>query len=254
MHNERAVSEILGYSLVFTLVVLSVAIVSVGGLSAYQDAENFERETNAQKAYDVLHNNLEDIYYQSAPSRGTEIDLGDTSLAMGDRVTINVTVEENGGSREVFIIRPQPLVQDLGEGDRLVYEGGAVFQTTRDGGILQQAPPMVLREDTANIIVPNVTQPNDRSVGSGTVLIRARGPSRTLLYDNTTRDPQVDNLIINITSPRAPLWEEHLSERGAFAGTNDCRLEADDTRVICESNSIEQVYLTRIPVQMFFDR
>lgn len=253
MRDARAVSEILGYSLVFTLVVTSVAIVSVGGLSSFQDAESFERENNAQKAFDILHNNLEDIYFQSAPSRGTEIDLGETSLAMGDPVTINVTVEENSGGREVFQITTRPLVQNLDGESRLVYEAGAVFQTTRDGGIGRQAPPMTLRGDTAYIIVPNVTQPNSRSVGSGTVLVRARSSGQTLEYQNTTQDAAVDNLILNITSPRAELWEAYLSERGAFDG--NCRLPAGtDDRVICETGSIEEVSLVESKISLLFDR
>ena len=69
--RDRGVSEVLGYALVFSLVIVTVSIISVSGLSGYQNAQSFERQSNAEKAYDVMHNNIEDIYYKGAPSRAT---------------------------------------------------------------------------------------------------------------------------------------------------------------------------------------
>lgn len=248
--RDRAVSEILGYSLVFSLVIFSVAVVSVGGLTGYQNAEEFERQSNSQKAFDVLHNNLEDIYYQSAPSRGTEIDLGETALTLEDPVVINVTVE--GASRKEFQIESQPIVQDLGDDSgELVYEGGAVFQTTRDGSIILQRPPMVLRGDTAHIIAPNVRAATARSVGSGTVLIRAQSKGQQIRYRNTTRDPTAD-LTVNITSPRSDLWYGYLTERSAF-DESDCSQPEDDV-VVCGPVSLDQVTLVESRVNIVFDR
>jgi len=249
MCDDRAVSEILGYSLVFSLVITSVAIISVGGLAGYQSAENFERQSNSQKAFGVMHNNLEDIYYQGAPSRGTEIDLGETSLALDDPVLVNVTVE--GATRQEFLIESQPIVQDLGEGNELVYEAGAVFQTTRDGGRVRQAPPMILRGDTAHLIVPNIREASSRSVGGGTVLIRAQSQAQQLRYQNTTQDGATD-ITVNITSPRSDLWYEYLVDRGTF-NESTCETPADDV-VVCGPVSVEQVYVVESRVNIVFDR
>lgn len=253
MPEDRAVSEVLGYSLVFSLVIVSVAIISVGGLNGYQEAQDFERQSNAQKAFDVMHNNLEDIYYQSAPSRGTEIDLGETSLSLANPVVINVTVENPSASnREEFIIESQPIVQNLGDGNELVYEAGAVFQTSRGGGIIRQTPPMTLRGTSSHLIVPSIKQASGRSVGSGTVLIRGRSQGQDLLYQNTTRDPDVD-LTINITSPRANLWYEYLTERGTF-DDGDCDLSSSGEEVVCGPVTMEEVHIVESNVDILFDR
>lgn len=250
MRDEHGVSEVLGYSLVFSLVLVSVAIVSVGGLSGFQNVETFERQSNAQKAFDVMHNNIEDVYYQGAPSRGTEIDLGDTRLQFDDPVVINVTVDD--GSRDEFIVRSHPLVQDFGNGDgHLVYEAGAVFQTSQEGGTVRRHPPMTLRTGTANLIVPNVSQPDTRSVGSGTVLIRARSNGQDLLYRNTSRDPSAQ-LTVNVTSPRADLWERYLTSRGAFSD-GDCTRPRDD-RVVCGPVTQQEIYVVESDITILFDR
>ncbi|WP_302080345.1 DUF7289 family protein [Salinibaculum rarum] len=248
MCDDRAVSEILGYSLVFTLVITSVAFISVGGLAGYQSAENFERQTNSQKAFDVMHNNLEDIYYQGAPSRGTEIDLGETSLTLADPISLNVTL--NGtNNEENFTITSRPLVQSLGDGNKLVYEAGAVFQTTRDGGVVRQQPPMLLRNNTAHIIAANISEPAARSVSSGTVLIRAQSQDRFLRYQNTSRQKNV-SLTLNITSPRSELWYEYLDNTATFRG--DCTLSGDF--VSCGPVNLEQGYLVEVRLAFIFDR
>lgn len=248
MREDRAVSEILGYALVFTLVIVSVAMVSVGGLSGYQSAEEFERQNNAQKAFDVMHNNLEDIYYRGVPSRGTEIDLGDTSLALAEPVSINVTLDGTNSSRNVTI-RSQPLVQDLGNGNELVYEAGAVFQTTPDGGIVRQRPPVILRDDTVHIIAANVSEVSAGGVGGGTVLIRAQSQERFLHYQNTTRDPPVE-ITVNITSPRSDLWYEYLDRTATFGGS----CEALDGRVSCGPVEVKQAHLVESRVDIIFDQ
>lgn len=249
MHSpdSRGVSEILGYSLVFTLVVFSIAVVSVGGLSSYQSAEEFERQNNAQKAFDVLHNNLEDIYYQGGPSRGTEIDLGETSLTLADPITVNVTV--NGTTRNEFEFETRPLVQDLGDGSTLVYEAGAVFQTTRDGGVVREQPPFTLRDETAHFLVPVLSQRSDRSIGSGTVLVRAQRDTQRLRYSNSTQDPV--NVTLTITSPRGDLWYEYLTARGPL---NDGNCSLNGNEVTCGPVEIETVYVVESNIKIFFDR
>lgn len=245
---DRAVSEILGYSFVFTLVLVSVAFISASGIPSFQNAEQYERQTNAQKAFNVMHNNLEDIYYNGAPSRGTEMDLGETQLGVGDNATINVTVD---GVSDSFIIQTRPLVQTFDDDSELVYEGGAVFYSTRDGGVVREEPPMTLREDRVHIIAPNISHRTDRQVGSGTVLVRARLRNQELRYANTTDDTPTD-LTINITSERRDLWQEYLTSKGTF-DDGDCTTKGDDV-VECSVDNLDQVYLVESEVELFFDR
>lgn len=243
--DTRSVSEILGYTLVFSLVVVTVAVISVGGLSSYQEAQNFERQTNAQKAFDVMHNNFEDIYFKGAPSRATEVDLGETELALGDPITINITV---AGQTDMNITT-RPLVQNLGDENELVYEAGAVFQTTRDGGVVRRGPPMLLRSDTVHVIAPNLTTTGRSGVGGGVVLVRARSLNQSLVYENASAS---NDITINVSSPRSDLWQEVFVERGAF-DEGDCDLSADNDWVSCDV-TVDRVYLVRSDIGVFFDR
>lgn len=245
MRDDRAVSEILGYALVFSLVLVTVAIVSVSGLSGFQNAESFQRQQNAQTAFDVLHGNLEDIYYQDVPRRATEIALGETQLSYGDPVTLNVTVDG-----ESFVVESQPLVQRFGEGDKLVYEAGAVFYTTKSGGgVVLQEPPMLFQQEMANVMLANVSPGSSGGVGGGTILVRARSTGRELHYPNATQDLE-GNLTINITSPRADLWHEYLTSQSGFS---DCLVSSGDNRVKCNA-TFNQIYVIEPHLQLSFTR
>lgn len=247
--RDRGVSEVLGYALVFSLVIVTVSIISVSGLSGYQNAQDFERQTNAQKAYDVMHNNIEDIYYKGAPSRATEIDLGESQIYLGDPVVINVTA--NGTT--VVNVTSRPIVQNLGDDNRLVYEAGAVFQTSSQGGIRKREPAMTLGSDRAHIIVPNISQGGGTSgLGNGIVRVRARSLEQSLKYQNTTRDDpvKVNVTIETTTATRADLWEEYFESKALF---DDCGPFDGAETVACETTA-EALYIVQSDISIFFDR
>jgi hypothetical protein len=245
--RNRGVSEVLGYVLVFSLVVVMVAIISVSGLTGYQDVQTFERQSNAGKAYDVMHNNIEDIYYGGAPSRATEIDLGETRLSLGGPVTINVTAG-SGSDRVHTNVTTRPLVQRLGDGNELVYEGGAVFRTSPEGGLLRRDPPMTLRADSAHVIVSNVSQQGRRGVGGGLVRVRARSLDSTVRYENRSDSGDI-SLNVTVHSPRADLWAAHLEAQPTF---DSCTV--DGSRTSCETDDLDRLYVVQTDLGIYFDR
>jgi hypothetical protein len=247
--RDRGVSEVLGYALVFSLVIVTVSIISVGGLSGYQKAQDFERQTNAEKAYDVMHNNIEDIYYKGAPSRATEIDLGESQIYLGDPVDINVSV--NG--TEELNVTSRPIIQNLGDDNRLIYEAGAVFQTSRQGGIQKRDPAMTLGSDRVHIIVPNISQGGGTSgLGNGIVRVRARSLGQELSQNTTIESGNITVTIENTS--RADLWREYFERKPLF-GSCDLPNDSKTRTVRCDSDTfVEELYLVQSDISIFFDR
>ncbi|MEA5386913.1 hypothetical protein VB779_07480 [Haloarculaceae archaeon H-GB11] len=101
--SERAVSEVVGFALVFSMIVAMVAIVTLGGMGQLQSARDFEQANNAERAFEVLADNLADVHQRGAPSRATEIDLEHAQLFVGDPVTINVSGEDTSGAAPIQI-------------------------------------------------------------------------------------------------------------------------------------------------------
>lgn len=240
--SERAVSEVVSYVLVFALVVSSVGIVSVSGLGTLQDIRNDEQMANAEKAFSVLADNLADIHRRDAPSRATEISLGEAQIETAENVTMRVSVTDTSGDTwqsEQWQIRP--IVYRGDEGRRLVYEAGAIYRTSNGGGIRVQNPPFVITEDRVLLSVVGLNRPNRQALSGSTVLIRARSQSTAVAYSST--DDDVRNVTVSIQdTPRTERWRDYFES----VGFGSCSTSGNDIDCTFEPNptgSIDQVYV-----------
>ena len=208
--RERAVSEVLSYSLIFGLIIASIAIVTVGGVNSLQTAQTNEQLSNAERAFDVLHDNLADVYSEGAPSRATEISLGDSQLFLDENVTFRVKLDGVPEiSREI-----RPLVFRI-DGDRqLVYEAGATIRSERDGGIVLNAPPLALDADGAghaHLPIVRTTSADVQSMGSTTILVRGQSWNREVLQSYVTNGPDLE--YVEIETPRSGAWQDYFDQR-----------------------------------------
>jgi len=210
--RDRAVSEVLGYALIFSIILVSIGIVSVGGLSALQETRDAEQLDNAERAMSVLADNTEDIYARDAPSRATELSVGSASLSLGENVTVNATVHA-GGTRTTHSYTLRPVVFRSGT-TRIVYEGGAIFRDQPDGGSILRDPPFVFTGAPRQQLVVVQTAGPSQSVAGSAVLARMKATQRDVAFEDNTSSPA----FLNITSPRAELWERYLADQNGITG------------------------------------
>ncbi|MFC6864528.1 hypothetical protein ACFQGE_13810 [Halomicroarcula sp. GCM10025817] len=211
--SERAVSEVLSFTLVFALIVTSVAIVSVSGLGSLQDVRDAEQLENAERAFDVLADNLADLHRQGAPSRATEISLGQAQLATEDNVTMTVKVEDDSGTTiDVGTWEIRPLVYSGNQDRELVYEAGAIFRTNRDSGFVVRDPPLVVDDDRVLLSIIGLNSPQVQSLGGSTVLVRATHREADVAFSRT--DGSIQSLTVQVESPREAQWEQYFESHG----------------------------------------
>jgi hypothetical protein len=211
--DDRGVSEVIGYVLVVSLVITTVGVVSVSGIGVLQDAREAEQIENAKRAFDLLADNMEDVYREGAPSRSTEIQLGSAQLVAQQTTTINVSWV-NSTSDQVFRQFSTTSITYRGDGDqRLIYDAGAVFRLSRpDGpGAVLREPPFVVTGERAVVTVPRLRTAGTTAVSGSTALIRASRASQTV-YTRTTQNN--DRIWLNITSPHWRAWQTTLDRRG----------------------------------------
>jgi hypothetical protein len=228
--DERGASEVLGYVFVFTLVVASIGVVTVGGFSTLADVSTAERVQNSQQAFDILHDNMAELYTENAPSRATEISLGDSELFYGENVTVNVTVD-SGGTSNSIVYEVRPVVKRLGNDRETIYEAGGTFRTTRQSGVVVRDPPFTFRSNSVHITIPALRADAVRSLSGSSVLVRGRVTDRTLEARETGG---VDKVVVSVTSPRYEEWETFLSDQ---PNIDTCSVDDSANRVECTSDS-----------------
>lgn len=252
--RDRGVSEVVGFALVFALVVSMVIIVTVSGVGTLRDARDAEQANNAERAFEVMGDNVADIYERGAPSRATEIDLKESTIFVGQPTRINVSVTDGAGNRENVTAESVPLIYRVNGDTRMVFEGGAIFRTRGDAGIVMRPPPLVSGPERTQISVLEFDGETGRAISGSTVLIRAnlRGAS------DSQRHPEGSNLVIanatggvkqvwyNVTSPdRAALWNRTLS---SHEGVTCPDADADPRTTTCKLSSTNRIYVTKMTI------
>lgn len=212
--RDRAVSEVVGYILVFSLIFLTVGFVSINGLPALDDAKESEQIQNAERAFDILNTNLVEVYARGAPSRATEISAAEGAVETREPVVMNVSVTEAGPDSNVTFRRAEiNPIAFTGVGDtEFVYSGGAVFRQQDEASFMIQDPPITFNDNRGFVTVVRTFTDNPRSVGGATVLVRATSNRRQVVVaDTSLSGSKYDQLTINITdSPRQDSWQEFL--------------------------------------------
>lgn len=208
--DNRSVSEVVGYVLVISLVITTIGVVSVSGVSVLQDAREAEQIENAQRAFDLLGGNIKDIHQEGAPSRSTEIQLGSAQLVAQETTTLNVSWVNSTGAR---LNRSFSLTSVTYSGDsdqRLIYDGGAVFRVydPNTNGTVLRRPPFVISDERTVLAIPVITADSTSAVSGSTALIRTERVGDTVLE----RDTQYSDIRVNITSPHWRAWRTSLDE------------------------------------------
>ena len=241
LSDSRGVSEVLGYVLVFSLVISTVAIVSVSGLATLDDVKRGEQLDNGERAFDILADNVADVYRRGSPSRGTEVSVEEATLYTGEPTTVNVTVD----GTYVLNRTSTPIVYRNERDQRLVYNMGAVFRTNSDAGLLVREPHHVIRNGRLLLNMVVLSDSNRTSVGGSTALVRTLNEGSAVRYNDTSG--ATGNVSIRIESTRAPLWAAYFDRQGF-----DCPTQTA-TMMRCEyptSGSVERAYVVSHDLQV----
>lgn len=243
--DRRGVSETVGFVLVFSLVLLTVGTVFTVGYGGLQDARDAERINNAERAFDVLVDNIGDITARGAPSRGTEIRLAEASIGPGPPTLLNVTGYESGSiafSTGNFSL--DSIVYEASD-TRIRYAGGTVTRIQPDGSLMLQEPNFVVSE--TRVIIPVIQlSVEDRTIaGSRTVLVRSERRIRSVEVDENG----VDELRIELSSPVADRWAAYFEGQGM-----DCSWPngVDGDRIACETTGLERVQIVHFEIAVAF--
>lgn len=234
---DRAQSEALGFLLLFGVVVLVLGLVVTAGYANLVDARDHERVSNAERSFESFAANVDAVVRNDAPSRSTELAVADGRLVTRPATTLSVSWTESGsGVTRSETVTLRSLAYDAGTGERVVFEGGAVFRANDAGATLVRAPSFRLQ--ASRVVVPVVQLDGIQRVGASgrsNVLLRtARDDSESSVL---VRSAAAHDVTVEVTSPRAAAWERYLDDQPAASCTRagdtvTCSVDADRLTVV----------------------
>jgi hypothetical protein len=205
--TNAAVSETLGYILLFAIVTLSMGVIYAIGYPALQsnmDANVFE---SAEQNFIVLQSNMERVAFDQTPVKVLKLKLQASSIAVTNESSISVAY---GGNLEKYSTGEIVFSKDE---KTIAYEIGSVFKKyPREASVMVSEPPIYVTSlDNTSVTNIGIVSLNGNSQmgGKGIATINLRHNYSDMYMGNSTTDVSV---LINST--HAFKWEEYLGEMG----------------------------------------
>jgi hypothetical protein len=247
---DRGVSDTLGFVFIFALVMSTVGLTFAFGYTGLQETRDFERLNNAERAFDVMGDNFEDMVRRGAPSRATEVKVADAQLELADPTVINVTVD-NGTVVDSFRFEVTPIVYETNEG-RIIYTSGAIFREDPGGAVIVRHSEFILSQSRVLVPVVATRSTGDLTAvgGTTTVLVRAQSPDgqRESFGLEMAKTTETADVTINVSSERPVVWERELSRHDDVS----CDPIVGDS-ISCHVTDAEQVHIQQTFIDISFD-
>jgi hypothetical protein len=247
----RAQSEILGFVLIFTLIVTTTGVVYVTGFSSLEDARTAEELTNVERAFDVLDDNMADITRRGAPSRSTELSLGNGGIAFGEETNVTITATNTSDpldNRTVTVLT-RPIVYRLDE-TTIRYTSGATIRSDRDAAVMRADPAWLVDDRRTVVPLLGVSRSGQTEALSGdtTILVRAQRDSRSVPIRFAPEGGARANVTVRIESARAAAWKGFL-ERSGFDPVSPAGADPTDG-VIAYTVETDALYVQQTTVSV----
>lgn len=212
--TDRGVSEVVGFVVVFGIIIGSVGILYMTGFGAMDDFRENQQQRNADYALDALAENVNDLLQND----GIQQRSGELSLRKGTIETPNSTVVSAVRVDGTDVLGQHLADEGLSnmgaftyeyEGTTVAYQGGAVTKVTDSGELAVRAPPMqCIDGETAVVSLAVVDGDSSRLTADSSREITANKRGTTVVRGG---DVEIE---LDDSVPAEPAWNRSLDEQG----------------------------------------
>ena len=208
--SENAVSEVVDFVTILSLLVLSIGLIGVAGYPIVKNAQEANHIENTRQSFIVLANNVNKVVMGQAPSQNVELKMYGGSLSVTGNSSINITANSTNvstGNIERIILVYDTKMRSIEStvGDIVIaYEGTGVWAKYPNGNTILISKPLITSQNNM-LIIPVVTIDGTSSVGgSGMSRVTAKGVPTITFYNN------VSDIIVTINSSYSSGWKNYI--------------------------------------------
>lgn len=213
MRGTRAQSEVLGYILIFSIVIMSVTAVFASGIGTMESQRDAATMDNAERATLVFADSVDDITERSAPSRAVELRLADSSIRVGGDTEIYINHTDAAGTTTLYEGTSRVMTYSTERGS-ISYELGAVIREDESGALMVDEP--AFQFDDRHVALSPINKSGDEGFtsSSSTVLLVADHQGTTLQGVEELGSGEDVTIRIETTPKRAEAWNRYFDEYG----------------------------------------
>ena len=207
LKSESAVSEVIGFILVFSIVMLAISAIYAVGYPTIQSSKENAQFQNMEQSFMVLQSNINTVAFGQAPVRTLKTSLGGGSLTVYPSDG-SITVSPGGWDVPIGAIEYEK------NGRSIAYEGGGVWEKYPAGSAIKVSEPRIfvhgdIGNRTVSVSIINISGELSSVGGEGAASVTVR--SKTSTYPLSITDPPGD-VTITVTSDYADAWERYFNE------------------------------------------
>lgn len=227
--DDRAVSEIIAFVLVFAIVIGSVGLLSTVGFQAMEGYQEGEQLRNAERAMDALGATFDDVLRtDGVEERSGELALqGETVFVADGGTDVSVTVNDSSGT---VLNRTDVALGEIAYeagSTTIAYQGGGLFRKQRAGDALLSRPQLSCSNGAAVVSLLVVDGPTPSIESDGSIEVRAVQQHSTAFVTD-----DADNVTVAVDTPTYETGWDTALERGGFEGAGPYWCDDVDRAVV----------------------
>lgn len=168
---ERGISDVIGFTLMFSIIIIGVGLVSLTGVTQINTLSDAEEVRTAERGLESSAATLEGMNQQNDLNRTMSLAFANGDIWL-NQTTLNIRSNRSINYGDISINSLEHRFDRSNEDITVRYEGGGVFRS--DGAFPSYEPTFTCRtsgsQTTAIITVVNLTLEDERegiSIGSG---------------------------------------------------------------------------------------
>ncbi len=226
MSSRSAVSDVIGYIIIFTVVIVGVALIYVISMPMVEKAQDDAKFSNMVSGFSVLRSDLDMVALSAAPIKTLSFNTAEGYFYVDPQQTISeskmkLTLINATNSTDILLYNESTMgvIKYTYKGRVVAYENGGVFEGAAgsDSFVLREEPMVyvdrLLEPGTYNTVVSiiNITGNFSSMGGAGTAKFVVSAPKYREIFNDSSME-----VVLNITveSEFAGAWARHLEEQG----------------------------------------
>ncbi|AGN02661.1 hypothetical protein L593_13610 [Salinarchaeum sp. Harcht-Bsk1] len=170
--TDRAVSEVIAFVLIFSIVITSVGLLYTAGFGSITQIQESETDRSAERAFGAMAVALDDIQAGRGSQRAIDLELSGRTLSVNDSASLTARID--GGSPTTV---DGALVYGRGTGTEIVYQSGAVIRSDGpDSQLVSRPPRFSCRDEHAVVSLVSIDGPSRSVSTDGSLSLVASGP------------------------------------------------------------------------------
>ncbi len=212
IQSDSAVSEVVGYTLVFGIVVLAIGLIYVTGIPALQSTKDATQFKSIEQGFMILNTDLSKVALDQSPVRTTKLGTAEGGMLASDPAACNISLKifESGNEQFNDTIELGRIEFVSGVGS-ISCENGAVITRYGSGSFMTIKPRMF--KSNQDPIMFSLIKVNDssRSASGGISQITISNPRFNESLFNTPEVYENGEMEIKVDSEYADSWARFLS-------------------------------------------